>query len=105
MNINFQAGKGTVITFTDEELMHARIVIQAMLESGILAKESKEKVLRIALQMQAIIFKRGLEQKERDRYKICEKCCTEIDTSVDYYITKDGSYSHQQCPQLKENRP
>jgi len=105
LNINFQPGVGTTIDFTDQELVHARIMLQAMCESGILSKESKEVVLRISLRMQAVIFRKMEEQRAKERYRLCTKCCTEVDTDKDAFIIIDGTIFHQVCPKLKGDRP
>lgn len=105
MNINFQNGKGTIIVLNDDELILARAMVQLVLEAGYVKADDREKLLRITLTMQAVIFRRIEQEKERKRFKLCEKCCMEIDTTKDAYINRDGSFIHQCCPPLKGNRP
>ncbi|TXG77202.1 hypothetical protein E6Q11_03215 [Candidatus Dojkabacteria bacterium] len=105
MNINFQNGKGTVIAFEDKELLHVHIMLQALVGSGMVSGDAKEKILRIILQMQAHLFKRREEEEARKRFKICEKCACEIDLKLQEHCFVNGGYIHLICPELKEDRP
>ena len=101
MNVNFQEGNKTVIVLEDNELIVARMMLQSVLDSGYIVGEDREKMLRITLRMQAIIFRRIIDEKERHRYKTCCLCFRQIDTEHDNFVMRGTFFNHQQCPLQK----
>lgn len=105
MQLVYTKDKGCVLGFKPEELHIILAVLSYLLKNWV---PSDAHAFNAVYRRVESDFRHKLEKDEMARrYKLCIKCCREIDTDTDKYTHHQfdsgfETYQHQACPPLKE---
>jgi len=106
MNVCLKYGTGVTIEIKWEHL-HVMYAVLALIKQ--FAPESNTQFYAIYHAVEGALRKKVILEAEAKRFKLCSKCCREIDTEKDkYHHTQFESgyeiWTHQDCPPTNQGK-